>query len=45
MEGLFYLIIGATSPGSEITVSGFDINELNAIWVEFDKIGVDYQIL
>lgn len=45
LEGLFYLIIGATSPGSEITVGGFDINELNAIWVEFDKIGVDYQIL
>lgn len=45
LEGLFYLIIGATSPNSEIIVSGFDINELNAIWVEFDKIGVDYEIL
>lgn len=45
LEWLFYLIIWATSPNSEITVSGFDINELNAVWVEFDKIGIDYEIL
>ncbi len=45
LEWLFYLIIWATAPNSEVTVSGFDIDELNAVRVEFDKIGIDYEIL
>ncbi len=45
LEALFYCVIGATVPGGDVVVKGFDVNELNSIWVEFDKIGIDYTIL
>lgn len=45
LEAGLYMAIGATSPGSDITVTGVDIKELLSTFTFAKWVGIDYTIL
>lgn len=45
LEAGLYLAIGALSPGSDITVTGCNVEELYSTFSFADSVGIDYQVM